>query len=80
LLSSHWDKLEILVNALYEVETIDVNQFEALMRGENPFEGTGGGKTRQVAAPGQRSDESARTGDKRKDSGVDLGGTVPAPA
>jgi cell division protease FtsH len=80
LLSAHWDKVELLVNALYEVETIDVHQFEALMRGENPFEGTGGGKTRKAAAPGQRSDEGARAGDKRQDPGVDLGGTVPAPA
>jgi cell division protease FtsH len=78
LLSSHWDKVDIIAAALLEVETIDAQQFEALLRGEDPFRPTQHPGAR-VTTPGQRSDEPARS-DKRTDSGVDLGGPVPAPA
>jgi len=78
LLTTHWDKVNIIAAALLEVETIDAQQFEALLRGEDPFRPTQHPGSR-VAAPGSRSDETARS-DKRSDSGVDLGGTVPAPA
>jgi cell division protease FtsH len=76
LLSTHWDKVDLLATTLLEVETVDAAQFQALMRGENPFRSseTPGPRT----APGSRQDEAPR--DKRSDTGVDLGGTVPAPA
>jgi cell division protease FtsH len=79
LLSTHWDKVELVAKTLLDVETIDAQQFQALMRGENPFRPTET-PTPRIAAPGSRQDESPRGSDKRTDNGVDLGGTVPAPA
>lgn len=79
LLSTHWDKVELIANTLLEVETIDAEQFQALMRGENPFR-TPEAPTPRMTAPGSRQDEAPRGSDKRSDNGVDLGGTVPAPA
>ena len=38
ILNEHWNELELLANALLEFETIESEQFEALMRGEDPFE------------------------------------------
>lgn len=78
LLSTHWDKVDVVAAALLTVETIDAQQFQALMRGENPFPSQENPGQRQ-SAPGTR-DEAAREHDKRSDSGVDLGGTLPAPA
>jgi cell division protease FtsH len=77
LLSAHWDKVDLVAAALLEVETIDAQQFQALMRGEDPFRPTQHPGSR-LPATGPR-DEAARQ-DKRSDPGVDLGGTVPAPA
>jgi len=79
LLSSHWEKVELVATTLMEHETIDAQQFQALMRGENPFRPTET-PTPRMTAPGSRQDEAPRGSDKRSDSGVDLGGTVPAPA
>ena len=78
LLSTHWDKVELIATTLLEVETVDAQQFAALMRGENPFRTETPGP--RMTAPGSRQDEAPRGSDKRSDSGVDLGGTVPAPA
>jgi cell division protease FtsH len=78
LLSTHWDKVELVATTLMEVETIDAQQFQALMRGENPFPTQT--PSSRITAPGSRQDEAPRGSDKRSDSGVDLGGTVPAPA
>jgi cell division protease FtsH len=75
LLSAHWDKVDVVAMALLEVETLDAQQFEALMRGEDPFRPTQHPGSR-ITAP---RDETARQ-DKRTDTGVDLGGPVPAPA
>jgi cell division protease FtsH len=74
LLSTHWDKVDLVATALLDVETIDAQQFQALMRGENPFQPP----APRVSKPGPRPDE--REDDKRADSGVDLSGTLPAPA
>ena len=76
LLSTHWDKVALVATTLVNVETIDAQQFQALMRGENPFPPET--PTPRPNASGTRQDESR--GDKRSDSGVDLGGTLPAPA
>jgi cell division protease FtsH len=78
LLSTHWDKVELIATTLLEVETIDAQQFAALMRGENPFPSET--PSSRMKAPGSRQDEAPRGSDKRTDSGVDLGGTIPAPA
>ncbi|RIK35481.1 MAG: cell division protein FtsH, partial [Chloroflexi bacterium] len=77
LLSTHWDKVDLVAAALLEVETIDAQQFQALMRGEDPFRPTQHPGSR-LPATGPR-DETARQ-DKRSDPGVELGGTLPAPA
>ncbi|MCC6169417.1 MAG: ATP-dependent zinc metalloprotease FtsH, partial [Caldilineaceae bacterium] len=77
LLSAHWDKVDLVAAALLEVETIDAQQFQALMRGEDPFRPTQHPGSR-LPATGPR-DETARQ-DKRPDPGVELGGTLPAPA
>ena len=79
LLSMHWDKVDLVASTLLEVETVDAQQFQALMRGENPFRPSETPGPR-LTAPGSRQDEPQRGSDKRPDSGVDLGGTVPAPA
>jgi cell division protease FtsH len=79
LLSTHWDKVELVATTLMNVETIDAQQFQALMRGENPFPPTET-PTPRPAAPGSRQDEPQRGSDKRSDKGVDLGGKLPAPA
>ena len=52
---------------------------QALMRGDNPFRSNEPASPR-MTAPGSRQDEAQRGSDKRTDSGVDLGGPVPAPA
>jgi cell division protease FtsH len=78
LLSTHWDKVELIATTLLDVETIDAQQFQALMRGENPFPPAETPTPRP--ATGSRQDEPTRGSDKRTDKGVDLGGTVPAPA
>ncbi len=77
LLSTHWDKVDIVATTLLDVETIDSQQFQALMRGENPFQPPAAPDQR-ISAPGARQDE--RSDDKRTDSGLDLSGTLPAPA
>jgi cell division protease FtsH len=79
LLATHWDKVELIADTLVNVEIIDAQQFQALMRGENPFPPTQTPNSQQ-RAPGSRQDEPSRGNDKRTDSGVDLGGTLPAPA
>ncbi len=77
LLTTHWEKMVILSNVLLDVETVNRPEFEALMRGESPFPPS----PRRPGRPAQREakgEESTR--DKRADSGLDLGGTLPAPA
>jgi len=78
LLTEHWDKVELVAQSLLDVETINAEQFAALMRGENPFpeeEEPRGPKVKSSDQPG----ETARS-DKRADSGLDIGGAVPTPA
>jgi cell division protease FtsH len=78
LLTKHWDKMTLLSDRLLQVETINAPEFEALMRGEQPVDQGGRSPNpRPVREP--RADEPVR-GDKRSDSGVDIGGTLPAPA
>jgi cell division protease FtsH len=77
LLSTHWEQLTAVADALIEVETLDAKQFQAIVRGENPFSDSQK-PGRQNKASGTRQDETRD--DKRTDSGVDLSGSLPAPA
>ncbi len=80
LLMEHWDKVAVVADTLLEVETIEAPEFEALMRGDDPYKDIEKNKGQKLAVPGARTDENARSSDKRSDSGVDIGGTLPAPA
>ncbi len=75
LLQTHWDKMVVLSNRLLEVETVNAPEFEALMRGEEPVEPRVPGK--KLPTRGPKLEEPAP---KRSDNGLDLGGTLPAPA
>jgi cell division protease FtsH len=77
LLTAHWDKMEVLSAALLEVETINAQEFQALMRGENPFP-PNTTKPPQKQQPRELKGEDAAREQKRGD--LDLGGTLPAPA
>jgi len=80
ILSMHWDKLEMLVKRLLEIETIGAAEFEAIMRGETPKEYLDKGTDARRSLRGQSLDEQRTNGEKRNDSGLDISGTVPAPA
>ena len=77
LLTAHWEKMEVLTAALLEVETINAQEFQALMRGENPFPPSTK-KPPQMQQPREVKGEDAAREQKRGD--LDLGGTLPAPA
>jgi cell division protease FtsH len=79
LLQQYWDKLVLLSERLLQVETVNATEFEALMRGEQPFEPEGKSLHPKPPVREPKPEESTRP-DKRADSGLDLGGTVPAPA
>ncbi len=78
LLTTHWDKMIAVSSALLDVETLQRPEFEALMRGENPFPPSPRRPDSRTLPRESRPEEGAR--DKRQDSGLDLGGTLPAPA
>jgi cell division protease FtsH len=79
LLAQHWDKMTLVSERLLQVETIGAAEFEALMRGEQPVEQVGRPAKPNLPVREPKQDEHARA-DKRGDSGVELGGTLPAPA
>ncbi|MEZ4865451.1 MAG: ATP-dependent zinc metalloprotease FtsH [Caldilineaceae bacterium] len=76
ILSQHWDKMEALVKRLLEIETINAPEFEAIMRGETPVERTDKGV--EARRPLRGTQDGSRTNDDKR--GLDLGGTLPAPA
>ena len=80
LLSSHWAKMVVLSTHLLEVETINAPEFEALMRGEEPLEQPGKLAGQKTPMRGPKVEEPVRGNDKRADGGLDLGGSLPAPA
>ncbi len=80
MLSEHWDKLELLVNRLLEIETINAPEFEALMRGETAADYSGSNPEPRRSLRGTTADDHRVGGGKRSDGGLDMGGTVPAPA
>lgn len=82
LLKEQWDKLELLSARLLEIETINAPDFEALMRGEDPFaqrnQTPDTGSAPPALLPGHKQrDNEPRTD---RDGGLELGGTLPAPA
>ncbi|MFN8446243.1 MAG: ATP-dependent zinc metalloprotease FtsH [Caldilineaceae bacterium] len=76
VLEVNWDKMEALVSSLLEVETINAAEFQAIMRGEDPFANT---RSQPPKKP-TREVRNERDDKKRHEGGIDLGGTVPAPA
>lgn len=78
ILSANWDKLELVTEYLLEVETITAEEFEAIIRGENPF--PDGEERPGPKRLSEDSGKSARESDERSDGSLDLGGTIPAPA
>jgi cell division protease FtsH len=79
LLTQYWDKMVLLADRLLVIETINAPEFEALMRGEQPVETTEKSFTPRLPTREPKTDEPVRP-EKRTDSGLDLGGTLPAPA
>lgn len=79
LLKRHWDKMVLLSERLLQVETVNAAEFQALMRGESSGETAEKAVNAKHPVRESKIDEQTRS-DKRGDSGVDLGGTVPAPA
>lgn len=79
LLLANWDKMTLVSERLLQVETINSSEFDALMRGEAPVDSAEKPSTPKQPQRESKSDEQARA-DKRGDSGVDIGGTLPAPA
>ncbi len=77
LLTEHWDKMELLSMRLLEIETINATDFQALMRGEDPFEEMDEPTQPEVVVDEPTAEEQHRPNNKGLDIG---GGTLPAPA
>jgi cell division protease FtsH len=82
-LTSYEDRLETVAAALLEHETLHAPEFQAIMRGEDPFQSVDDveePQTRGKHTSAPDGNELPREGDSR-DQGLDLsGGTLPAPA
>jgi hypothetical protein len=65
---------------LLEIETVNAPEFEAIMRGETPKELLEKGTETRRSLRGATAEEQRNSGEKRNDSGLDIGGRVPAPA
>jgi cell division protease FtsH len=79
LLTAQWDKMELLVSRLLEEETINAPEFEALMRGEDTFDNLR--STQPPRKPTREThNEGTPRGESKREGGLDLGGTLPAPA
>jgi len=82
ILELYQDRLDAVAAALLEEETLYAPELDAIMRGEDPFQ-----PVRDVpeAQPNERStsewDENERPREENsRDQGLDLSGTLPAPA
>ncbi|MBI3959999.1 MAG: cell division protein FtsH, partial [Chloroflexi bacterium] len=84
ILHEQRDKLDAVALRLLEVETLHAPEFEAIMRGEQiveqPTSGTPAKNRAERAQPGLSDDERKRGEGEGRDKGLDLGGTLPAPA
>jgi cell division protease FtsH len=78
ILVTHRDKLDAVSMRLLEVETLHAPEFEAIMRGELPSDSSKPGGRRRQEQRGYEDDR--QRGETRGDEGLDLGGSLPAPA
>ncbi len=82
ILEEQRDKLDAVALRLLEIETLNAPEFEAIMRGEQIVESSPSAPVRdrnERAKPSASDDERKRENEGR-DKGLDLGGTLPAPA
>jgi cell division protease FtsH len=79
VLGEHWDAMMRVADRLLEVETINAEEFAALMRGEEPVNKSSDGWRETENQRRQKNEGSVRGDDKRSD-GLDLGGRLPQPA
>ena len=83
ILTSYEDRLDAVAAALLEQETLHASEFQAIMRGEDPFQSLDdveAGQTSGTPTSERDGGERPQEGDSR-DQGLDLsGGTLPAPA
>ena len=79
MLTENWREVELVAQTLLDHETINAEQFEALMLGEDPFE-----ELDQLTPPEKpvptSVDSQAERGESAGDSKPDLSGSLPAPA
>jgi hypothetical protein len=80
ILATHRDKLDAVAIRLLEIETLYAPEFEAIMRGENATDPSQPGGRKKSEHPRSGVEDDRQRGDRRSDEGVDLGGTLPAPA
>ncbi|MEZ4832797.1 MAG: hypothetical protein R2873_12540 [Caldilineaceae bacterium] len=80
ILITHRDKLDDVSIRLLEVETLHAPEFEAIMRGETPSDAPKSGGRRRQEQPRPGMEDERQRGEQRGDEGLDLGGTLPAPA
>lgn len=84
ILTEQRDKLDAVAMRLLEIETLHAPEFEAIMRGEQiverkPSEQPAANRPGR-AQSGLSDDERSKREGEGRDKGLDLGGTVPAPA
>lgn len=82
ILELYQDRLDAVAAALLEEETLYAPELDAIMRGEDPFQPV---RDLPEAQPNERStsewDENERPREENsRDQGLDLSGTLPAPA
>ena len=83
ILQSYQDHLAAVAAALLEHETLHASEFEAIMRGEDPFQSVDDVEEPQPSGtPTSELDGNERSREEdSRDQGLDLsGGTLPAPA
>jgi cell division protease FtsH len=80
LLSDHWPSMVRVADRLLEVETINAEEFAALMRNEEPLNNRSDGLRETENQRRQKNEGSVRGDDKRTDGGLDLTGRLPQPA
>ncbi len=80
VLSEHWDAMMRVADRLLEVETINAEEFAALMRNEEPLNKSSDGRRESENQQRQKNEGSVRGDDKRTDGGLDLTGRLPQPA
>jgi cell division protease FtsH len=80
VLSEHWAAMTRVADRLLEVETINAEEFAALMRNEEPLNNRSDGWRETENQRRQKNEGPVRGDDKRTDGGLDLTGRLPQPA